>query len=101
MFININIKRNTIINILSIFKTSFSNLRLIPRGLKVKTLVKPKAGLNFFVNTAKTKTKDLAKTICECGPWGITACRVIGVLGCNSELNNISSLVEKIYLRLS
>ena len=43
-----------------IFKSSLQNLSLLPTSLKVKPLFKPKTGLNFFVNTAKTKTKVLA-----------------------------------------
>ena len=44
----------------AIFKSSLQNLRPLPSSLKVKPLLKPKTGLNFFVNTAKTKTKVLA-----------------------------------------
>ena len=44
----------------AIFKSSLQNLSPLPTGLKGKPLFKPKTGLNFFVNTAKTKTKVLA-----------------------------------------
>ena len=40
----------------AIFKSSLQNLSPLPTSLKVKPLFKPKIGLNFFVNTAKTKT---------------------------------------------
>ena len=41
----------------AIFKSSLQNLSPLPTSLKVKPLFKPKTGFNFFVNTAKTKTK--------------------------------------------
>ena len=41
----------------AIFKSPLQNLSPLPTSLKVKPLFKPKTGLNFFVNTAKTKTK--------------------------------------------
>ena len=44
----------------AIFKSSLQNLSLLPTGLKVKPLFKPKTGLYFFVTTVKTKTKVLA-----------------------------------------
>ena len=44
----------------AIFTSSLQNLSPLPTSLKVKPLFKPKTGLNFFVNTAKTKTKALA-----------------------------------------
>ena len=44
----------------AIFNSSLQNLSPLPTSLKVKPLFKPKTGLNFFVNTAKTKTKVLA-----------------------------------------
>ena len=44
----------------AIFKSSLQNLSPLPTSLKVKPLFKPKTGLSFFVNTAKTKTKILA-----------------------------------------
>ena len=50
----------TVIILFSIFKTYFNNLRLIPSTLTVKTLAKSKTGLNFFMNTIKTKTKAFA-----------------------------------------
>ena len=43
-----------------IFKTSFKYLSLLLASLKVEPLAKPKSCLNFFVNTAKPKTKVLA-----------------------------------------
>ena len=43
-----------------IFKSCLQNLTPLPTSLKVKPLFKPKTGLNFFVNAAKTKTKVLA-----------------------------------------
>ena len=48
----------------AIFKSSLQNLSPAPTSLKVKPLFKPKTGLNFFVNTAKTKTKVL-QFFCE------------------------------------
>ena len=44
----------------TIFKSSLQNLSPLLTSLKVKPLSKPETGLNFFVNTAKTKTKVLA-----------------------------------------
>ena len=44
----------------AIFKSSLQNLSPLPTSLTVKPLFKPKTGLNYFVNTAKTKTKVLA-----------------------------------------
>ena len=44
----------------AIFKSSLKNLSPLPTSLKVEPLAKPKSGLNFFVNTAKPKTKVLA-----------------------------------------
>ena len=44
----------------AILKSSLQNLSPLPTSLKVKPLSKPKAGLNFFVNTAKTKTKSVS-----------------------------------------
>ena len=44
----------------SIFKTTFKYLSLLHVSLKVEPLAKPKSGLNFFVNTARPKTKVLA-----------------------------------------
>ena len=44
----------------AIFKSSLQNLSPLPTSLKVKSLFKPKTGLNFFVHTSKTKTKVLA-----------------------------------------
>ena len=44
----------------AIFKSPLQHLSPVPTSLKVKPLFKPKTGLNFFVNTAKTKTKVLA-----------------------------------------
>ena len=41
----------------SIFKTTFKHLSLLLASLKVEPLAKPKSGLNFFLNTAKSKTK--------------------------------------------
>ena len=41
----------------AIFKSSLQILSPLPTSLKVKPLFKLKTGLNFFVNTAKTKTK--------------------------------------------
>ena len=44
----------------AIFKSSLQNLSPLPTSLEVESLFKPKTGLNFFVNTAKTKTNVLA-----------------------------------------
>ena len=44
----------------AMFKSSLQSLSPLPTSLKVKPLFKPKTGLNFFVNTAKTKTKVFA-----------------------------------------
>ena len=44
----------------AIFKSSLQNLSPLPTSLKVESLVKPKTGLKFFVNTTKPKTKVLA-----------------------------------------
>ena len=44
----------------TIFKSCLQNLSPLPTSLKIKPLFKPKPGLNFFVNTTKTKTKVLA-----------------------------------------
>ena len=44
----------------AIFKCYLQNLSPLPTSLKVKPLFKPKTDINFFVNTAKTKTKVLA-----------------------------------------
>ena len=44
----------------AIFKSYLQNLSPLPTSLKVKPLFKPKTGLNFFVNTAKTTSKVLA-----------------------------------------
>ena len=44
----------------AIFKSVLQNLSPLPTSLKVKPLFKPKPGLNFFVKTAKTKTKVFA-----------------------------------------
>ena len=44
----------------AIFKSSLQNLSPLLTSPKVKPLFKPKTGLNFFVNTAKTKTKMFA-----------------------------------------
>ena len=44
----------------AIFKSSLQNLSPLRTSLKVKPSFKPKTGLNFFVNTAKTNTKVLA-----------------------------------------
>ena len=41
----------------AIFMSSFQNLSPLPTSLKVKPLFKRMTGLNFFVNTAKTKIK--------------------------------------------
>ena len=38
----------------AIFKSSLQNLSPLRTSLKVKPSFKPKTGLNFFVNTAKT-----------------------------------------------
>ena len=43
----------------AILKSSLQNFSPLPTSLKVKPLFKPKTGLNFFVNTTKTKTKGL------------------------------------------
>ena len=43
----------------SMFKTTFKYLSLLLASLKVEPLPRPKSGLNFFVNTAKPKTKVL------------------------------------------
>ena len=44
----------------SIFKITFKYLSLLLASLKVEPLAKPKPSLNFFVHTAKPKTKVLA-----------------------------------------
>ena len=44
----------------AIFKSSLQNLSPLPTSLKVEPLAKPKAGLNFFMSTAKPQTKVLA-----------------------------------------
>ena len=44
----------------AIFKSSLQNLSPLPTSLKVEPLAKPKSSLNFFMNTAKPKTKVLA-----------------------------------------
>ena len=44
----------------AMFKSSLQNLSPLPTSLKVKPLFKPKTGLDFYVNAAKTKTKVLA-----------------------------------------
>ena len=43
-----------------LIKVNFKDLSLLPNGLKVEPLDKPKTGLKFFVNTTKPKTKVLA-----------------------------------------
>ena len=43
-----------------ILNSFLQNLSPLPTNLKLKSLFKPKTGLSFFVNTAKTKTKVLA-----------------------------------------
>ena len=40
-----------------LIKVNFKDLSLLPNGLKVEPLDKPKTGLKFFVNTTKPKTK--------------------------------------------
>ena len=44
----------------AIFKSSLQNLNPLPTSLKVQPLAKLKAGLKFFVNSTKPKTKVLA-----------------------------------------
>ena len=44
----------------AIFKCSLQKLSPLPTSLKAKPLLKPKTGLNIFVNTAKTKQIVLA-----------------------------------------
>ena len=41
----------------AIFKSSLQNLSPLPTSLNFESLAKLKSGLNFFVNTAKPKTK--------------------------------------------
>ena len=43
----------------AIFKSSLQNLSLLPTSLRVEPLAKPKTGLKFFVNTTKSKTKEI------------------------------------------
>ena len=43
-----------------IYLVTLQNLSPLLTSLKVEPLAKPKTGLQFFVNTTKPKTKDLA-----------------------------------------